>query len=168
MKNKTIAVWLTLILGPLGAHRVYLKGKFDSIAFTLALCSATGLYGVLRARSIGLDDQASWLLVPWLGFAIAASALTAIVYGLTDGEKWNKTYNTERAGDAPAGQTNWLTVIGLGAALLIGATALLASIAFTFQRYFEYEAQQSSARTDWNDTQSLHAAEDKVNRAYQA
>ena len=168
MKNKTIAVWLTLILGPVGAHRLYLKGKFDSAALALSLCSATGLYGVLRARSIGLDDQASWLLVPWLGFAIAASALTAIVYGLTDGEKWNRTYNTDRAGDAPAGQTNWLTVIGLGSALLIGATALLASIAFTFQRYFEYEAEQSQARSGWVQPPLSNAAENKVHGTHQA
>lgn len=145
MKNKTIAVWITLLLGPLGGHRVYLLGKFDSVAAALLLTSTTGLYGVLRARSMGLDDQASWLLVPWIGFAVAASCLTAILYGLSDPEKWNKRYNPGTPLDAQAGQSNWLTVFGLAASLLIGATALLASIAFSFQRYFEYEADQAHA-----------------------
>lgn len=168
MKNKTIAVWLTLILGPIGAHRIYLKGKYDGIAIALLLCSATGMYGVLRARSIGLDDQTSWVLVPCLGFAIAASALTAIVYGLTDLEKWNKTYNAEHADVAPEGQTNWLTVFGLGAALFIGATALLASIAFTFQRYFEYQADQPHANINWSEAQRRHFVNYKANSLFQA
>ena len=142
MKNKTFAVWLTLLLGPLGAHRLYLKGKFDSIAVVLFIASAAGMYGLLRARANGVDDQISWLFIPWAGLSIAACALTAIVYGLMDMEKWNRKYNPDASPETMAGQSNWITVFGLAAALFIGATALLASIAFTFQRYFEYQADQ--------------------------
>jgi len=142
MKNKTITVWLTLLLGPLGAHRVYLKGKFDIIAVLLFLTSAAGTYGVLRARAFGVDDQLSWFFIPWAGVAITASALTAIVYGLMDAVVWNRRYNPDLAPNALVGQSNGFTVFGVAAALFIGATALLASIAFTFQHYFEYQADQ--------------------------
>ena len=147
MKNKTFAVWLTLLLGPLGAHRIYLKGRFDGIASALLLTTVIGAYGVLRARANGVDDQISWLLIPWGGLAMAACALTAIVYGVTDAEKWNRAFNPSAPADATDGQTNWLTVFGLAASLLLGATVLLASIAFTFQRYFEYEADQPQGLT---------------------
>ena len=46
---------------------------------------------------------------------------------------------------APAGQGSpaggWGAVLGVIAALLIGATVLLSSITFTLQRYFEAEAE---------------------------
>ena len=156
MKNKTLAVWLTLMLGPLGAHRIYLKGKFDGIATVLLLATVIGSYGVERARTNGVDDQISWLLIPWGGLAMAACALTAIVYGLTDAEKWNRGYNPAAPADATAGQTNWITVFGLAASLLLGATVLLASIAFTFQRYFEYEADQPQGLTHaWKKAPAL-------------
>ncbi len=144
MKNKTLAVWLTLILGPFGAHRIYLKRKFDGVAIALLLASAAGIFGLLRARAYGLDDPVSWLFIPWAGFTIATGALTAIVYGLMDAEAWNARYNPAFAAQAKAGQTNWFTVFGLAAALFIGATALLASIAFTFQHYFEYQVEHAS------------------------
>ena len=44
--------------------------------------------------------------------------------------------------DAPAaGDTNWLTIGAVVLALLFGSTILMASIAFSFQRYFEHEVE---------------------------
>ena len=152
MKNKTLSVWLTLLLGPLGLHRLYVAKRFDAWSWLLLLPTLFGGYGVLRARSLGLDDQWSWALIPWLGLSVTASCLTAICYGLMDAEQWNRRFNadlptplptrlpTHLPEDHPAGQSNWLTVIGLIAALMLGATVLLASIAFAFERYFEYQA----------------------------
>ncbi len=137
MKNKTIAVWLTLITGPIGLQRVYLTGRFDAWSWLALGPSAAGAYGVMRARTIGLDDHLSWLLIPFLGFCIAACALAAIVYGLTDAQRWNQKFNPSTGDADEAGQTHWLTVIGLGSSLLIGCTALMATLAFSFQRYFE-------------------------------
>jgi hypothetical protein len=96
---------------------------------------------VLRAREIGLDDHLSWLLIPWLGLSVATSSLTAIVYGLMETEKWNTRYNQAFPPESAAGASGWLTVGGLIVALLLGATVLLSSIAFSFQRYFEYQAE---------------------------
>ena len=143
MKNKTVAVWLTLTTGPLGLHRVYLQRRFDAISCLLLLPTLVGAYGVLRAREIGLDDHLSWVLIPWIGLSVAASSLTAIVYGLMETEKWNARYNQALPLKSAAGASGWLTIGGVVAALLLGATVLLSSIAFSFQRYFEYQAEDA-------------------------
>lgn len=143
MKNKTVAVWLTLVTGPLGLHRLYLQRRFDGLSCLLLLLTLTGAYGVLRAREIGLDDHASWLLIPWLGLSVAASSLAAIVYGLMDTEQWNARFNHDLPADDAAGVSGWLTIGGVVIALLLGATVLLSSIAFSFQRYFEYQAEDA-------------------------
>jgi hypothetical protein len=142
MKNKTTAVWITLLTGPLGISRFYMKGKIDSIGWALIIPTLLGLYGVQRARSIGLDDPVSWLLIPLLGLSLAACALTSIVYGLMDTSKWNSRYNPNDAIESPAGQTGWLTIFGVALSLFGGAIVLLSTIAFSFERYFEFQADQ--------------------------
>jgi hypothetical protein len=144
MKNKTVAVWLTLLCGPAGLHRLYLMGRFDTLSWLQLIPTTIGTYGMLRAREIGLDDHASWLLIPWIGFSVAASSLTAIVYGLMDAEQWMQRFNPEHTGGT-AGDSGWLTIGGVVVALLLGATVLLSSIAFSFQRYFEYQAEEPPA-----------------------
>ena len=143
MKNKTLAVWLTLLLGPLGLHRIYLHKRFDAISWLLLAPTLVGGYGVLRARDIGLDDHLSWVLIPWVGLSVAAASLSAIVYGLMGAEQWNARLNPEQPAACAAGATGWLTIGGVIAALLLGATVLLSSLAFTFQRYFEYQAEST-------------------------
>lgn len=143
MKNKTIAAWTALIGGPLGIHRFYLYGFSDRLGWLIPVPALIGLYGVLRARHFGLDDQWSWVLIPFLGFTIAGCALNAIVYGLMDTQKWNTRFNPQQPVDADVGATRWLTVGALVASLLIGTTVLMASLAFSFQRYFEYQVEQA-------------------------
>ena len=144
MKNKTLSVWLALMGGPLGLHRFYLFGKADALGWLLPIPTALGLYGVMRARTLGLDDHWSWILIPLVGFTIAACALNAIVYGLASCENWNARFNATPvdAQDQPAaGQTGWLTVLALVVGLLMGTTALISSLAFSFQRYFEWQVE---------------------------
>ena len=140
MKNKTLAVWLTLVLGSLGLQRLYLSGCYDRWAWLSLLPSLVGWYGVVRARALGLDDLWSWALIPFGGFALAASALLAIRYGLMEAGTWNARFNPHADPEDAAGQTHGLTVLGLGASLMFGTTVLMASIAFSFQRYFEFTA----------------------------
>lgn len=142
MKNKTIAAWLALIGGPLGLHRFYLFGVGDLLGWLLPLPTALGLYGIERAQQNGLDDLWSWLLIPLLGFTVAGCALTAIVYGLMTPEKWNDHYNPSATPEAAPGHTNWFTIGAMVLALLVGTTVLLSSIAFSFQRYFEYQVEE--------------------------
>ena len=142
MKNKTLSAWLALMGGPLGLHRFYLFGKADPLGWLLPVPTLLGLYGVMRARALGQDDHLSWILIPLVGLTIAACALNAIVYGLATCENWNARFNATPvdAQDQPAaGQTGWLTVLALVLGLLMGATALIGSLAFSFQRYFEWQ-----------------------------
>ncbi len=140
MKNKTLTVWLTLSLGSLGLQRIYLVGRFDRVAWLTLVPTLVGWYGVVRARTIGLDDLWSWVLIPFGGFALAATGLLAIHYGLMEAAAWNGRFNPQADPEDIAGQTHGLTVLGLGAALMFGTTVLMATIAFSFQRYFEFTA----------------------------
>ncbi|WP_310613959.1 hypothetical protein [Limnohabitans sp.] len=141
MKNKTIAAWLAFVGGPFGLHRFYLFGMWDTLAWLLPIPTALGIYGVERVQQYGLDDVASWWLIPIAGFTFAACALNAIVYGLMTPEAWNARFNSTENNDTPAGQTNWLTIGAIALALLIGTTVLMSSIVFSFQRYFEYQIE---------------------------
>lgn len=143
MKNKTLAAWLSFVGGPLGLHRFYLFGLTDTLGWLLPIPTALGLYGIERVQQFGLNDRLSWLLVPLLGFTIAGCALMAIVYGLTTPEKWNARFNPVLDSEAPAGQTNWFTVGAVVLSLMVGATSLIASFAFSFQGYFDYQVEES-------------------------
>jgi len=143
MKNKTIAAWLAFLGGPLGLHRFYLFGLWDTLGWLLPIPTALGIYGVERVQQYGMDDVLSWWFIPIAGFTFAACALNAIVYGLMTPEAWNARFNATADNDAPAGQTNWLTIGAIALALLIGTTVLMSSIVFSFQRYFEYQIEEA-------------------------
>lgn len=143
LKNKTLATWLTFFGGPLGLHRFYLFGLGNLTGWLLPIPTALGLYGIERVKQYGVDDHLSWILIPFLGFTIAGCALNAIIYGLMSAEKWNARFNPAAAPDAPAGATRWLTIYPIVAALLLGTVALMGTLAFSFQRYFEYQVEQA-------------------------
>ena len=56
MKNKTLATWLTLLLGPIGLHRFYLFGWRDPPGWLMIIPTLLGLYGFQRVDAYGLDD----------------------------------------------------------------------------------------------------------------
>lgn len=143
MKNKTIAAWLAFIGGPLGLHRFYLHGLGDTLGWLLPIPTALGLYGIQRVQALGQDDQLSWALIPLLGFTMAACALVAILYGLSSPEKWNRRFNPQAAQEAAPGRTNWFTIAAIAAALMVGAAVLMASLAYSFQHYFEYQIEEA-------------------------
>lgn len=140
-KSKTVATWLALLGGSLGLHRFYLHGWRDVVGWLHPLPTLVGLYGIQRALAFGQDDGLSWALIPLLGITLAASMLAAIVYGLTSNEKWNARFNPFSA-DAASG---WLAIFGVVLALFFGTTVLMATIAFSGQRFFEYQIEAARA-----------------------
>jgi hypothetical protein len=142
-KNKTLATWLTFLGGPFGLHRFYLFSFTDRLGWILPIPTLLGLYGVQRAREHGLDDPLGWLLIPLLGFTMAGCAINAIVYGLMASPAWNARFNPHTPPEHSAGHTNWFTIGAVVLALLVGATVLISSIAFSFQHYFEYQIEES-------------------------
>jgi hypothetical protein len=138
-RSKTIATWTALLGGSLGLHRFYMNGANDVLAWLHPLPTLAGLWGLRRALEFGQDDHLSWLLLPLLGLMLAQAALCAIVYGLTPDPRWDARRNP----GAPPRATAWGPVLGVIAALMIGATALMATVAFSGQRYFEWQVEES-------------------------
>jgi hypothetical protein len=134
-RSKTLATWLALTLGSLGLHRFYLHGFGDKLGWLHPIPTAIGLFGVLRMRANGPDDVLPWLLIPLLGLMISQAMLCAIVYGLTPDEKWATRYGQT------VQPTAWAPVLGVIAALLVGGAVLMSTVAFSVQKFFEYEAE---------------------------
>ncbi len=133
-RSKSVASWLALTVGSLGLHRIYLYGWRDRLAWLHPWPTLLGLLGVYRIRSLGLDDHLAWLLIPLLGLMLSQSMLMAIVHGLTPDERWAERFQQ------PLQPTRWLPVLAAIAALLIGGTVLMGTLAFGGQMYFEYLA----------------------------
>ena len=143
-KSKTLATWVALIGGSVGLHRFYLHGFRDRWGWLFIWPSLVGLYGVQRMRHLGGDDHLAWALIPLLGVMVAIGMLSAIVYGLTPDERWNARFNPT----GPQHRMGWGTVIGIVIALVVGGGVLMATLAFSAQRYFEYQAETRTAQTN--------------------
>jgi hypothetical protein len=137
-KHKAVATWLALTVGVFGLHRLYLHGLKDRWAWLFPLPTLLGLIGVNRMDHLGQDDRLAWVLIPLLGISLVAALLGGIVYGLMPDERWNERFNAGR----PASTGGWAAVIGVVLCLLFGGTSLMATIAFSAQRYFESQAGQ--------------------------
>jgi hypothetical protein len=137
-RSKSVATWLAVLGGTLGLHRFYLRGWRDRWGWLYPLPTLLGLAGLQRVRAFGQDDMVSWLLIPLLGLSLSAAMLTAIVYGLTPDEKWAERHNPGQ----PVQPTGWTPVLGVVVALLIGATVFMGTVAFSGQRFFEWQLQQ--------------------------
>ena len=135
-KSKAVAAWVAIVGGAFGLHRFYLHGLRDPWGWLYPLPSLLGLYGVRRMHLLGQDDRLAWLLIPLLGLTLASAMLCALVYALGADEKWNARYNPA----GPPSRSGWMTTIGAIVALSLGAGVLMATIAFSAQRYFEYRA----------------------------
>ncbi|AWI54303.1 hypothetical protein DEH84_13375 [Aquabacterium olei] len=142
-KSKTLATWLAFLVGTLGLHRFYLHGLRDRLGWALPVLTLIGLAGLRRVEQYGQDDVLSWLLLPVLGFTVAGTMLQAILYGLTPDARWHARHNPDLTDPAAAPHSGWAAVIAVILALMVGATVLMATIAFSGQRYFEYQVEEA-------------------------
>jgi phosphate/sulfate permease len=92
---------------------------------------------------MGLDDPLSWFLLPVVGLTITASAMQALYWGLMSKANWNSLYNPSEDAEHKAGSTNWFTVIAMVLSMILGTTAMLSSLAYGFQRYFEAQITEA-------------------------
>ena len=123
-KNKTLATLLALLFGFIGLHRFYLYGRRD-------------LWGWLHFATVPLsallvlgnpDAPAIFSAAP-LVLSVLAAFLETLVMGVTPDEKWDARHN---AGSGKQSDTGWPVPLMLVLALALGATALIAAIARTF------------------------------------
>jgi hypothetical protein len=136
-RSKTVATWLAIAGGTLGLHRFYLHGWSDKLGWLHPPPTLIGLVGVLRMRNLGQDDHLAWVLIPLLGLMITQAMLCAIVYGLTPDERWAARHDPGQ----PPVPTRWAPVLGVIAALLVGGAVLMGTIAFSGQKFFEYQLE---------------------------
>lgn len=141
-KSKSLATWIALLGGSLGLHRFYLHGFRDPWGWLFFPPTLLGLYGVQRARDLGQDDGLSWVLIPILGVMLASTMLTAIVYGLTSDELWDARHNPA----LPVQRTAWMPILGAIVGLFVGAAVLMATVAYSGQRYFEHLAEGAAQK----------------------
>ena len=132
-RSKTVATWLAVLAGEFGAHRFYLHGRRDVWAWLHPLPSLLGLAGAVRMRNLGVDDHVAWLLLPLLGTMVSIAMLAALVIGLTPDDKWAARFGQ------PQRASGWGAVLGVIAALLVGSTVLMGTIAFSGEKYFELQ-----------------------------
>ncbi|WP_298832890.1 hypothetical protein [uncultured Piscinibacter sp.] len=137
-KSKTLATWIAVVGGALGLHRFYLHGLRDARGWLHGPPTLLGLYGVQRMNEFGQDDKLAWALIPLLGLMLAGTMLAAIVYGLTPDETWDARHNP----GSTSRETRWGPVLGVIVALMLGAAALMATVAFSGQRYFEWQVEE--------------------------
>lgn len=142
-RSKTLAAWLALGLGALGAHRLYLYGLRDRGLWLYLPPTLIGGVGALRLRALGPEDALGSLLVPLLGLMLALAMLQAILLALTPDERWDARHNPGHA----VTPTGWGAVLAAIVALLLGGTVLMATLAFSGQRFFEWQLEALSAAT---------------------
>ena len=140
-RSKTAATWIAVTLGALGGLRFYLHGPRDVAAWLHAPPTLLGLWGAWRMDAFGQDDRLASLLLPLLGVMLSWAMLSAIVTGLTPDGRWDQRHNP----GLPPRDTGWGPVLGAVLALMIGGIVLMGTIAFSGQRFFEWQ-QQSSLR----------------------
>jgi hypothetical protein len=141
-RSKTLAAWLGVLLGSLGAQRFYLHGLRDPIGWLYPLPTLLGLWGAWRMHTFGQDDRLSWLLVPLLGMTLSIAMLSAIVAALTPDERWDPLHNPA----LPPRRTGWGPVLAAVTALILGGIVLIGTIAFAGQRFFEWQMESAVER----------------------
>ncbi|MGL6109948.1 MAG: hypothetical protein ACRC2B_07595 [Rubrivivax sp.] len=141
-RSKAVVTWITVLGGVFGLHRFYLHGWRDLQGWLYPLPTLLGLAGVQRMRAFGQDDRVAWVLIPVLGLMISLAMLTAIVYGLTPDDQWAARHNPGQ----PARPTGWAPVLGVIVALLLGASVLMGTVAFSGQRFFEWQLEEPARR----------------------
>lgn len=123
-KNKTLTTLLASLLGSIGMHRFYLAGWKDQ-------------WGWLHLATLPISLLFSNLFFGWpalltyspLVLSALSGLLEALVLGLMSDEKWDARYNP---GSGQSSQSSWPLALLLVLTVAVGATALIAVLARSF------------------------------------
>jgi TM2 domain-containing membrane protein YozV len=123
-KNKTVATFLALVLGGVGAHRFYLRGSLDRIGL-LHLCSLP-----IAGLVTGLAPDANWFykVLPLL-VSYCAGFIEGLVIGLMPDEKYDAAYN---AGSGRQSDSAWPLAVLLVGTMLVGAVMVIGTMSRLF------------------------------------
>lgn len=127
-KNKTLATLLAVVLGGLGIHRFYLRGAKDPWAWV----HLSSVPLSLLAMFIGAGQPQTFVLAPLI-VSVLAGFIEALVLGLMPDEKWDAEHNRD---SGRVSSSSWPLALILVFTLGVGATALIATIARTFDLLF--------------------------------
>ncbi|MDE2204252.1 MAG: NINE protein [Burkholderiaceae bacterium] len=136
-KSKLLTVLLAFLLGSVGAHRFYLKGRRDFWAWTQVIAMVLGAVGVTLLWTTQRASTPGWICAIVGGTSVLAGYLSALVYGLRADEKWDAQFNA----DGTPTRSGWPVVLLSILTLMIGTALLMAGLAITFQTYFETQVQ---------------------------
>jgi hypothetical protein len=127
-KNKTLAALLAFFLGSAGVHRFYLHGLQDPWGWLHVACfPLTGLLIVITGKPVSPFVAAPIVL------SLLASFMETLLIGLTPDEKWDERQNLNSGKKSDSGgMIPFILVVTLA----VGATALIAAIARTFDLLF--------------------------------
>lgn len=131
-RSKTVATWLAVLGGALGAHRFYLHGRRDVWGWLHLPAALAGLAGAVRLYTLGPDAPMGALLLPLLGLVLSQAMLAALLIALTPDVAWAQRWQQ------PEQPTGWGPVLGAICALMLGGTALMSTLAFGGQRLAEW------------------------------
>ncbi|MGZ8294213.1 MAG: NINE protein [Telluria sp.] len=123
-KNKTFATLLATLLGGFGVHRFYLRGSVDRLGL-LHLASVP-----IAGMVYGLAPEADWFFkVLPIVVSYCVAFIEALVIGLTPDEKFDASFN---AGSDKASSSRGILAVLLVAAMMVGAVAVIGTIARVF------------------------------------
>ena len=120
-KNKTLATFLAVILGGVGAHRFYLRGSLDKLG--LIHLTALPIAGLVY----GLAPEANWFFkaLPLL-LSYVVGFVEALMLGVMADEKFDAAFNPN------SGKTTvskWYLALLLVITMLLGMTVMIGTMA---------------------------------------
>ncbi|PWF46003.1 NINE protein [Massilia glaciei] len=127
-KNKTLATFLALVLGGIGAHRFYLRGSLDR----LGLLHVTSIPIAGMVWGLAQDANPFYHVLPFLVSWIVAF-LEALVIGLTPDEKFDAAFN---AGAGKQSDSGWVLALLLVVTMMLGTVTLIGTISRLFALLF--------------------------------
>jgi len=127
-KNKTRAALLAALGGGIGLYRFYLAGPKDKWGWLhfASLPISLLIYALFK------NYHPFFTAIPFM-ISILTGFLACLVIGTMSDEKWDATYNADSGQHS---ETGWTMALLLVMTLAIGAGALIAFIARTFDLLF--------------------------------